>query len=178
VGKIRESGARTYFCAKGVTGAGCNKTTSVAERLEILVADAVLVRLDTPELQKKLIGAASQDDEADALQIELDQSQEKLDELAEAYGAQRIPMREWLLARSPIDERRNQALRRMGQLVGSSALEAYVGNSEHLRAQWSSLAPDRQWAIIGALVERVTVNPGIRGSTKFNPSRYEVSWRI
>jgi len=40
----------------------------------------------------------------------------------------------------------------MGQLIGSSALDNYVGNARHLRAQWSNLAPDRQRSIIGALI--------------------------
>jgi site-specific DNA recombinase len=178
VGKPRASGARTYFCAKGVSGAGCNKTVSVAERLEILIADAVLYRLDTPELQRKLIGAAAQDDEANALQTEIDRSQQELDELAEAYGDRKISMREWLLAKSPVEERQLDATRRIGRMMGSSVLQEYVGNAEHLRAQWSNLAPARQRTIISTLISRITVNPGVRGSTKFDPSRYDVSWRI
>ncbi|MGC1237850.1 MAG: hypothetical protein WA860_03565 [Acidimicrobiales bacterium] len=66
----------------------------------------------------------------------------------------------------------------MGQLIGSSALENYVGNAAHLRAQWANLAPDRQRSIIGALVDRVTVNPAVKGRTSFDPTRFEVTWRI
>jgi len=178
VGKRRESGARTYFCAKGVTGVGCNKTTTVAELFETLIADAVLYRLDTPDLQRKLISAAAEDDQADALQAEIDRSQAELDELAQAYGERKIPLREWLMARTPIEERQSEASRRMGQLIGSSALENYVGNAEHLRAQWTDLAPDRQRTIISALVDHVTVNPAVKGRTRFDPSRFEVTWRI
>jgi site-specific DNA recombinase len=178
VGKRRDSGARTYFCAKGVTGAGCNKTTTVAELFETLVADAVLYRLDTPDLQRKLISVASEDVQADALQAEIDRSQAQLDELAQAFGERKIPLREWLMARTPIEERQSEASRRMGQLIGSSALENYVGNAAHLRAQWTNLAPDRQRTIIGALVDHVTVNPAVRGRTIFDPSRFEVTWRI
>lgn len=178
VGKPRQNGNRTYFCAKGVRGEGCNKTTTVADLFETLIADAVLYRLDTPELQRKLIGAANQDDQADALQAEVDQTQVDLDDLAKAYGDRKITLREWLLARTPIEERQVEATRRMGQLIGSCALESYVGNAEHLRAQWANLAPDRQRSIIGALVDHITVNPAVKGRSTFDATRFDISWRV
>jgi hypothetical protein len=178
VGKPRQNGNRTYFCAKGVRGEGCNKTTSVADLFEALIADAVLYRLDTPELQRKLIGAAAQDDQAADLQAEVDRTQVELDELASAYGERAISLREWLIARAPIEERQSEATKRMGQLIGSSALDNYVGNARHLRAQWSNLAPDRQRSIIGALINRVTVNPAVKGRTAFDATRFDISWRV
>jgi len=178
VGKPRDDGSRRYFCAKAVTGVGCNKTTILAEPFEAFVAEAVLYRLDTPELQRKLISIASQDDQAEALQADIDQSQADLDELAQAYGERKITLREWLTARQPIDRRQSEASRRMGQLTGSSALENYVGNAEHLRAQWADLAPDRQRTIIAALVAHLTVNPAVKGRTRFDPTRFEVTWRV
>jgi hypothetical protein len=66
----------------------------------------------------------------------------------------------------------------MGQLIGSSALDNYVGNARHLRAQWSNLAPDRQRSIIGALINRVTVNPAVKGRTAFDATRFDISWRV
>ena len=157
---------------------GCNKTAIISEAFEEFIAEAVLYRLDTPELQRKLISVAAQDDQADALQIDIDQAQAALDELARAYGERNITLREWLLARNPIEERQLESSRRMGQLIGSSALEGYVGNAEHLRAQWSDLAPDRQRAIIGAIINHVTVNAAVRGRTRFDPNRFEITWRV
>jgi DNA invertase Pin-like site-specific DNA recombinase len=178
VGKRRDSGTRTYFCAKGVSGRGCNKTTIASETFEEFIAEAVLYRLDTPELQRKLISVAAQDDQAEALQADIDRAQADLDELARAYGEHRITLREWLLARAPIEQRQSEASRRMGHLIGSSALEGYVGNAEHLRAQWTELAPERQRTIIAALVDHVTINPAIKGRTRFDPTRLEVTWRV
>jgi DNA invertase Pin-like site-specific DNA recombinase len=178
VGKPRGDGTRRYFCAKGVDGVGCNKTTIISDTFEEFVAEAVLYRLDTPELQRKLISVAAQDDQADALQADIDQSQAALDELAQAYGARSITIREWLMAREPIEERQVEASRRMGQLIGSSALEGYVGNADHLRAQWADLAPDRQRTIIGAIVNHVTVNAAVKGRTRFDSDRLEIIWRV
>jgi len=178
VGKPRGDGARRYFCAKGTDGIGCNKTAILSEPFEEFIAEAVLYRLDTPELQRTLISAAAQDDQAQALQDDVDRSQEELDELARAHGDRRITLREWLMAREPIEQRQSEASRRMGQLMGSSALEGYVGNAEHLRAQWLGLAPDRQRSIIGAIIGQVTVNPAVRGRTRFDQDRLEVIWRV
>ena len=178
VGKPRGDGTRRYFCAKSVDGIGCNKTTIISESFEEFIAEAVLYRLDTPELQRQLITAAAQDDQAAVLQEAIDISQAALDELAEAYGERSITLREWLLARAPIEQRQSDDSRKMGQLVGSSALEGFVGHAESLRGQWSDLAPDRQRAIIGALIDHVTVNPAIKGRTRFDPSRFEVTWRV
>jgi site-specific DNA recombinase len=178
VGKPRGDGARRYFCAKGTDGVGCNKTAILSEPFEEFVAEAVLYRLDTPELQRKLISVTAQDDQAEALQDEVDRSQGELDELALAYGDRSITLREWLMAREPIEQRQSEASHRMSQLVGSSALEGYVGNSKHLRAQWVELAPDRQRSIIGAIVDHVKVNPAVKGRTRFDPDRLEVTWRV
>lgn len=178
VGKPRGDGARRYFCAKDVKGVGCNKTAILAEPFEAFVAEAVLYRLDTPDLQRTLIHVAAQDDQADSLQTVIDQTQTDLDELAQAYGEQRITLREWLVAREPIETRQSEASRRMGQLIGSTALEAYVGNAEHLRAQWTDLAPDRQRTIIRAVINHVTVNQAVRGRTRFDSARLDVSWKV
>jgi len=59
-----------YFCAKSVDGIGCNKTTIISESLKNH-CEAVLYRLDTPELQRQLITAAAQDDQAAVLQERL-----------------------------------------------------------------------------------------------------------
>jgi site-specific DNA recombinase len=178
VGKPRDDGARRYFCAKGYDGRGCNKTTILAEPYEQFIAEAVLFRLDTPELQRKLISASAQDDQAEALQFEIDRSQVELDELALAYGERKITLREWLLARAPVEQRQSEVTIRMSRLTGASALEGYVGNAEHLKAQWADLAPDRQRTIISALVDHLTVNPGVKGRTRFDPTRLEVAWRV
>jgi site-specific DNA recombinase len=178
VGKPRGDGARRYFCAKGTDGIGCNKTAILSQPFEEFIAEAVLYRLDTPALQRTLISIAAQDDQAEALQDDVDRSQGELDELARAYGDRQITLREWLMAREPIEQRQSEASRRMGQLMGSSELGGYVGHADDLRAQWLELAPDRQRSIIGAIIGHVIVNPAVRGRTRFDSDRLEVVWRV
>jgi hypothetical protein len=37
---------------------------------------------------------------------------------------------------------------------------------------------ERQRTIIAALVDHVTINPAIKGRTRFDPTRLEVTWRV
>ena len=66
VARPRGDGTRRYVCAKGPGLPGCGRIAILAEPLEALVTEAVLYRLDTPELAEALAGAASKDVEADA----------------------------------------------------------------------------------------------------------------
>src|SRR5436853_612000 len=50
VARPRQDGVRRYVCVKGPGFAGCNGTMILAEPLEALVVEAVMVRLDSPAL--------------------------------------------------------------------------------------------------------------------------------
>ena len=178
VARPREDGARRYFCAKGPGFKGCNRMAILAETLEEFVAEAVLFRLDTPDLQRTLLHVAAEDDEADLLQTEIDEAQELLDALAAAHGNGDISLREWLLARKPAEARKEEASRRIGHLSGSSAIEGFVGHGINLRSQWTELDPARQGAIVAALIDHLTINSALKGRNFFDPSRVGVSWRI
>ena len=77
---------RRYVCAKGPGLAGCGRTAVLSEPVEELIAEAVLYRLDTPELAAVLAGAAREDAETAAAQDSLAADQSQLNELATAYG--------------------------------------------------------------------------------------------
>jgi site-specific DNA recombinase len=73
---------RRYVCASGPDHGGCGRLTVVAPPLEELIADAVLYRLDTPELADALAGRAAADERSAALAEELSADRAQLDELA------------------------------------------------------------------------------------------------
>ena len=52
VARPRTGGQRRYACAKGVGFSGCGKTYITAEDVERFVTEAVLHRLDSPQLQQ------------------------------------------------------------------------------------------------------------------------------
>ena len=65
VARPRGDGARRYVCAKGPGKPGCGGVAILAEPLEALIAEAVLYRLDTPELGRGPRRSVDSDDNAE-----------------------------------------------------------------------------------------------------------------
>lgn len=177
VARPRDDGERRYFCAKGPGFTGCGGTAILSEPLERFVAEAVLHRLDSPKLQRAVSRALSVEDEADVVQLELEQADAELEQLASLHGQGQISVREWMAARKPIEDRRTAAARQLGTLSGASALDGFVGDTGALRAQWADLDPARQRAIISAVLPRIVINAAVRGRNRFDPGRIQPVWR-
>jgi site-specific DNA recombinase len=177
VSRPREGGARGYVCARGPGYSGCGHMYALADSLEAFVVEAVLYRLDSPELAAALRADLS-DPDVGAMQVEIDQSQEQLEQLAAMYGRREIALQEWSAARAPIEKRLTDARRRLSRLSRTSALDGHVGAGAALRERWGSLSLSRQQAIIAAIVEYVVVNPGRRGYNRFDATRFEPVWRV
>ncbi|MGZ4362928.1 MAG: recombinase family protein [Gaiellaceae bacterium] len=168
---------RRYVCAKGPNFSGCGKMYARADTLESLVVEAVLYRLDSPELAATLEQPQA-DEESQRWQLEVDQAQAQLEELARAYGEQTIGLQEWLAARRPIEGRLSAAKKRLAALSRSSVLVDHVGNAAALRDRWSDLPLTRQQGIVRAVLDHVIVSPGRRGYNRFDPSRFAPVWRV
>lgn len=176
VARPRSDGTRRYVCASGPGLPGCGKITIVADSLEAFIVEAVLHRLDSPELAALLAGRQD-DPDAEQWQCEAERAQAQLDELARAYANQQIGLQEWLTARGPIEQRLQAARKRLAALNRTSALAGHVGNAAGLRERWRDLPLSGQAAIIAALLDHATVNPGRRGLNYLDPSRLTPLWR-
>ena len=177
VSRPRSGGDRRYICATGPGYVGCGHTYVLAEPLERFVVEAVLYRLDSPELAAALAGAPREPD-VERWQVEIEQSQAQLDALAAMYGRREIGLSEWSAARQPIEARVKSARRELGRLNGSSALDGYVGDAAGLRERWRGLPLHRQHAIVAAVLDHVVVGAGRRGFNGFDPDRFTPIWRV
>lgn len=178
VSRPKADGTRRYVCAAGVGQAGCGRLAVMAEPLEALIIEAVLYRLDTPELAAALDGAAAADAEAATAQRELAADEAQLTELATAYGEKAITFPEFLAARKPIEARIETAKRRISRLTRTDAIATHLGRGSALRAAWADLPLTRQRAIIAAVLDRAIVRPAAPGRTRFDPERVEPVWRV
>jgi site-specific DNA recombinase len=176
VARPRGDHTRRYICAKGPGKPGCGGIAILAEPLEKFIADAVLYRLDTPELAAALAGASTPDDNAERSALALDRAQ--LEELARAYGERQITFPEYLAARKPIEARIETAQRQITRATGTEAIAPYIGQSGALRAAWKDLPLTRQRAIVAAVLDRATIGPGLRGRTRFDADRIDPLWRV
>jgi site-specific DNA recombinase len=177
VSRPRADGAKRYVCASGPNFGGCGKVTIMAEPLEQYVVEAVLHRLDSPELPRALNGSVSTDPAAEEWQAEVERAQEKLDELAELWAEGEITRREWVKARAPIEKRLDLAKRRLAAINRTTQLTPHLGNAQELRQQWQTMTLSRQKEIVGALLQHVVVGPARRGFNRFDPARLTAVWR-
>ena len=169
--------SRRYVCMAGPDHGGCGKLTVVADPLERLLADAVLFRLDTPELADHLAGRSNADERIKDLAQVVERAQAQIDELSLAYGNGETSMREWQLARQAPESRLAGAQQQIAAASGNSALTGLVGSGSELTKAWSGLNLSRQVAIVRALVDHVVIAPVTRRSREFDPSRVSVVWR-
>jgi len=177
VSRPRAGGDRRYICASGPNFSGCGHMYVMADTLEEFVVEAVLYRLDSPELAAALNGSTG-DPDAERWQQEIEQSQSQLDSLAGMYGRREIGLSEWHAARPPIERRVSEAKKRLAQLSRTSVLAGHVGNAAGLRERWTGLPLTRQHAIVGAILDHVVVAPGRPGFNRFDPSRFQPVWKL
>lgn len=168
---------RRYVCLSGPDHGGCGRLTITADPLERLVADAVLYRLDTPDLADALAGRSSADERTRGLSESIVEADAHLEELSLAYANRHITMREWMTAKEPIAQRLEAAQRQLAQVTHTSALTGLIGNGEELGRSWSGLNLSRQNAIVTALVDHIEIAPGRPGVQTLDPARVGVRWR-
>jgi site-specific DNA recombinase len=175
-----DSGRRRYGCRSGIDfGHGCGKVYVAAEALDLFIADAVLYRLDTPDLANALAGRGADNVEQADLQDQVRDDSEQLDELTAAYAAKQITMHEWLGARKSIEARLETSKRQLARLNRNDALAGLAGTGHQLRDHWDSpeMGLSRQAAIVAAVIEHVIVNPAQRKSNRFDHQRVVPVWR-
>jgi site-specific DNA recombinase len=172
----REDGSRRYICVRGPGLAGCGSLMILAEPLELFIVEAVLYRIDSPELPRAMNGNRS-DPEGNEWQAEIERGENKRDELAALWAEGQISRSEWLTARRPIENRLDAARKRLAAINRTSALAPYLGRGEELRGRWAEMTLTRQQQIVAALLEHVVVGPGRRGFNRFDPSRLQPVWR-
>ncbi len=175
--RARET-TRRYVCSSGPDHGGCGRLTVVAGPLEELVAEMVLIRLDTPVLADALAGRMHDDERGAALSEALVDDRHQLDELAHLYATKQIPARDWLTARKPIQDRIDTAERSLARLSRSETLAGLVGHGHQLRAGWAQLNLTRQHAIVAAILDHVIIAPGALGARSFDPARVDPRWRL
>jgi site-specific DNA recombinase len=178
VARPRADGVRRYICAKGPGLPGCGRVAVMSEPVEELITEAVLYRLDTPELAAALEGAASEDAEAEAAHASVAADRAQLEELATAYGQRQVTFPEYLAARKPIEARLEAGMRKVSRLTQTTAIAGHVGDGAALRRQWADLPLNSQRAIVAAVLDRALVHPAVRGRTRFDPDRIEPVWRL
>jgi DNA invertase Pin-like site-specific DNA recombinase len=176
---VRRYETRRYLCRSGLDGyGGCGGTAVAAEPVEKIVAEMVLIRLDSPELHDALAGRVRDDATASALYEQIDADTRQLQDLTDMWANQEINRDQWKRANAIIDDRLTKARKDLSRLSGTRELDAYLGQGDTLRSQWGSLNLDRQRAIVKTLVDHVVILPGVMGARSVAVDRVRPVWRF
>ena len=174
-GQSRER--RRYMCRSGADFGGCGGIM-ISATVENLVAEAVLYRLDTPDLAAAIEGRQRADETSAALSESIAADEAQLRELSAMWGNRQITAPEWHEARKPIEGRLTANRRRQAHQAGSTVIAGHIGNGSALRRQWPELSLGGQAAIVRALIDHITIGEGTMGARSIDPARVEVHWRL
>ncbi len=174
----RRQTSRRYVCSSSIDHDGCGHLTVVAPPLEDLLTDAVLYRLDTPELTAALSGTHHVDDRTRDLADELGEDRAQLDEVARMLANKQITMAEWITIRDGIEARMHITQRQLARTTRNDSLVGLVGNGQRLRTQWAELSLSRQASIVSAVLDHAVVLPGSPGARALDPERVQPAWRL
>jgi len=172
-------GERRYVCANGVGQIGCGRLAVMAEPVEAFIEEALLQRIDRPEVASALAGAADADATRAADREAIVADEAELEQLARDHADRRITRREWLAARDVIETRIEEARKRVSRQSATAAIDPYLGRPGALRAEWTTIGLNRQRSVATALLNRATIRPAaLPGRGVFDPARIEPLWRL
>jgi DNA invertase Pin-like site-specific DNA recombinase len=171
---------RSYLCGSGPGLVGCGGISILADPLEEFVTEAVLYRLDTPDLAEAIAHASASHHPDGDVEVAIAADERQLEELAKAYAARLISMPEWLIARKVIEDRLTHQRSNLLRRDRHRSLRGLVGHGDELRQRWSALNLDQQRAVVSAVLDRLTVNHAARapGRGRFDTDRLEPVWRV
>jgi DNA invertase Pin-like site-specific DNA recombinase len=166
-----------YACSTVPGKVGCGRISIAGAALDDLVAEALFAALDSPDLADALQSEADDAQTSDVV-AELTAAEAKLEELAAAWATDEITRAEWLAARRALEARAATARASLAKATGSHALEPWAARPGALRRAWSELDLDKRRALLGAVLERVVVDPVRQPGRGFDAERVSLQWRV
>jgi len=171
-------GVPCYVCASGPGFKGCGKIRRLAVPVESLISEAVIYRLDSPALAKAVAAEEKQLRGRDKVIESAGEIEAQQAELAREWGAGRLARAEWLAARDALQRRLDALHAQLRVEQRSAAVKGLVGRSKVLAKRWPSLSVEQRRAIVAAVLDHARVLPARKGFNRFDPTRFELVWRV
>lgn len=148
------------------------------EPVDLYVASVILKRLARPDAADLL--AAEQDPvDVRGAQRAMREARERLDALAEEFGAGELDIQEWRVARKAAREKLQQAESVMASAVEVNPVAGLIG-SDDIEAEWKKLDLSRRRSVIDYLAV-VTLHPASKGRQPgggyFDQSAVKIAWK-
>jgi DNA invertase Pin-like site-specific DNA recombinase len=160
---------------------GCGKVFRLAEPMEILVSEAVLYRLNSPDFLKAL-GAEANDYELKAMIDQQRADEARRDAVRAAYADGQLSLQDMIFIKNRLEEAMEARRRQMATMQSGRVL-ARIPVSANLRQMWDEADLDFQRDLIRLVVDKIIVLPGKtqrpwRGKYRFDPSLIQINWRV
>jgi site-specific DNA recombinase len=157
--------------------------TRNAPALEHFIRELIVYRLDSPVMNDLV--KASERGSGSELLSRREGLKAKLDNLLDDYSDGTLTKAEYTRARSRVQTQLQRVDGQIADYFASDALDGLLGASESIRERW--IAEDNAWRrqVIGLLLKRVVVHPGITKPYyiadgvryRFDPELIDVQWR-
>ncbi len=167
----REQRSRTYVCANDPAKGGCGRLRIVAGPLEQLVTEAVRAQLATDVVR----GDGRDRDEDDLVGL-IAADEAALEQWALDHVDGTITRGQFLAATQRLEARIAAHRRRLARVNRREILAAYAGRILD-SDEWDALSFDRRRALIGELVDTITIGPATPGLGRFDEARVTIGWR-
>lgn len=167
-----------YACSAGTGNGGCGRISILAEPIETFVSEAVLYRLDSPELARAVSRRQDRSRELDDFEVQIANDQAKLDELAGFWADGKIESSEYFVARKRIADRLASSRARFSQLDTRKSLRNLIDQGAELRRRWADLNLHQKRAVITAVLDHVIVSPASGSGKRVDLARLHPVWRV
>jgi DNA invertase Pin-like site-specific DNA recombinase len=162
-----QRGKRRYGCPPDIEGS-CGGIGIQAVELEAQVGTLIVGVLGDPRIIEAV--ARYQDTGNTDTLAEIEAVEARRTELAEAFAVGEIDRAQLAAATAKLDGQRDELRSRLTSAPDDLDLDT-------LRELWESERVDWKARVAATLIESVTINPAVRGRSKYDPDRVEVRWR-
>jgi site-specific DNA recombinase len=180
---------RSYYCVIRDTGnirSGCGGVRRLADPVDLLVSEAVLDVLDSPQMGE-MLAHASETTEMRELIETYEAKKLKLRDLVDDYASGLLNREQLAQAKEIVEEAMEDTRRKM-EKIKSGMVFASLAPGESIRDAWAK--HDLYWrrSLIAMLIEKIILHKsksraaiwqpkGSDRSWRFDPSKVEIVWR-
>jgi len=181
---------RTYLCrVQGDTRreGGCGGVRRNADALDNWIKEAVLYRLDTPQLAKLLRGGDAEhvNKMTDLLNIRT-QHVNRIDMLVDDYATRLLTRAQFARAKQTAEAELRRIEHEISQHSHAATAGGLISAGQSVREFWETCESDEsRRSLLSLLIEKITVMPGrskpfmmVNGQRmRFDPSLIQIAWR-
>jgi site-specific DNA recombinase len=166
----------TYVCPAPSSGRGCGGTSIAGPQFEDIVVSTAIEALASPELVKALRGASSNGRDAQLVKV-IDEGRRALEALDDDHYDGRLDRARWQRQTTRITERVERAQRQLSKGTRAAVLVDLPRSREHLVRIWEERDVGWRAELLGAVIDKVVVNPPRQHGRFVDPDRLDVIWK-